>query len=95
VRKQVGNGTEREHVLVSYSMMRRPSNNAASVVTALGAGMSTRSQAWASEGVMSKTAASRHWIEATADWRTLLPRHRRLCHKNRAKKICRRNSISD
>ena len=66
VRKQVGNGTEREHVLVSYSMMRRPSNNAASVVTALGAGMSTRSQAWASEGVMSKTAASRHWIEATA-----------------------------
>lgn len=66
VRKQVGNGKEREHVLVSYSMMRRPSNNAASVVTALGAGMSTRSQAWASEGVMSKTAASRHWIEATA-----------------------------
>jgi transposase-like protein len=53
-------------VLVSYSMMRQPSNNAASVVTALGAGMSTRSQAWASEGVMSKTAASRHWIEATA-----------------------------
>jgi len=46
--------------------MRRPSNNAASVITALGAGMSTRSQAWASEGVMSKTAASRHWIEATA-----------------------------
>jgi transposase-like protein len=66
VRKQVGDGTEREHVLVSYSKMRRPSNNAASVVTALGAGMSTRSQAWASEGVMSKTAASRHWIEATA-----------------------------
>jgi putative transposase len=66
VRKQVGDGTEREHVLVSYSMMRRPGNNAAAVVTALGAGMSTRSQAWASEGVMSKTAASRHWIEATA-----------------------------
>jgi putative transposase len=66
VRKQKGDGTEREHVLVSYSMMRRPGNNAASVVTALGAGMSTRSQAWASEGVMSKTAASRHWIEATA-----------------------------
>ena len=66
VRKQEGDGTEREHVLVSYSMMRRPGNNAASVVTALGAGMSTRSQAWASEGGMSKTAASRHWIEATA-----------------------------
>jgi transposase-like protein len=66
VRKQVGDGTEREHVLVSYSMMRRPSNNAAAVVTTLGAGISTRSQAWASEGVMSKTAASRHWIEATA-----------------------------
>jgi len=28
--------------------------------------MSTRSQAWASEDVMSKSAASRHWIEATA-----------------------------
>ena len=27
---------------------------------------STRSQEWASEGVMSKSAASRHWIEATA-----------------------------
>lgn len=66
VRKQVGNGTEREHVLASYAVMREPANNAAAVVTALGAGMSTRSQAWASEGVMSKTAASRHWIEATA-----------------------------
>jgi transposase-like protein len=66
VRKQVGDGTEREHVLTSYAAMRRPGNNAAAVVTALGAGMSTRSQAWASEGVMSKTAASRHWIEATA-----------------------------
>jgi transposase-like protein len=66
VRKQVGDGTEREHVLVSYSMMSKPANNAPAVVTALGAGMSTRSQAWASEGVMSKTAASRHWIEATA-----------------------------
>jgi hypothetical protein len=30
VRKQAGDGTEREHVLVSYSMMRKPSNNAAS-----------------------------------------------------------------
>src|SRR6202167_1834651 len=50
VRKQVGDGTEREHVLTSYAAMRRPGNNAAAVVTALGAGMSTRSQAWASEG---------------------------------------------
>jgi putative transposase len=66
VRKRVGDGTEREHVLTSYAAMREPANNAISVVTALGAGMSTRSQAWASEGVMSKTAASRHWIEATA-----------------------------
>jgi putative transposase len=66
VRKRGEDGTEREHVLASYAAMRRPGNNAAAVVTALGAGMSTRSQAWASEGVMSKTAASRHWIEATA-----------------------------
>jgi transposase-like protein len=66
VRKQVGDGTEREHVLASYAAMRTPSNNAAAVVTALGAGMSTRSQAWASAGAMSKSAASRHWIEATA-----------------------------
>lgn len=66
VRKRNGDGMEREHVLASYAAMRQPNNNAASVVTALGAGMSTRSQAWASEGVMSKTAASRHWIDATA-----------------------------
>ncbi|MBI4622678.1 MAG: hypothetical protein HY736_05560 [Verrucomicrobia bacterium] len=66
VRKQVGDGTEREHVLASYAVIRQPGNNAAAVVTALRAGMSTRSQAWANEGVMSKTAASRHWIEATA-----------------------------
>lgn len=66
VRKQVGNGTEREHQLASYAAIRHPGNNAAAVVTALGAGMSTRSQAWASEGVMSKSAASRHWVEATA-----------------------------
>jgi len=66
VRKRNGDGREREHVLASYAAMRQPNNNAASVVTALGAGMSTRSQAWASEGVMSKTAASRHWIDATA-----------------------------
>ena len=66
VRKQGGDGTETEHRLASYAAMRRPGNNAAAVVTALGAGMSTRSQEWASEGVMSKSAASRHWIEATA-----------------------------
>jgi putative transposase len=66
VRRRGVNGVEREHVLASYAMMRVPSNNAAAVVKALGAGMSTRSQEWASEGVMSKTAASRHWIEATA-----------------------------
>ncbi|MFA6445573.1 MAG: transposase, partial [Sterolibacterium sp.] len=66
VRKQGRDGTETEHRLASYAAMRRPGNNAAAVVTALGAGMSTRSQEWASEGVMSKSAASRHWIEATA-----------------------------
>ena len=66
VRRRGVNGVEREHVLRSYAAMRLPSNNAAEVVKALGAGMSTRSQAWASEGVMSKTAASRHWIQATA-----------------------------
>lgn len=66
VRKQAGDGTETEHGLVSYAAMRRPGNNAAAVVTALGAGMSTRSQEWASEGVMSKSAASRHWMAATA-----------------------------
>jgi putative transposase len=66
VRKQVGDGTEREHVLASYAAIRQPGNNAAAVVRALRAGMSTRSQAWASEGVMSKSAASRHWIETTA-----------------------------
>ena len=31
VRKQVGNGTEREHVLASYAAIRRPDNNAAAV----------------------------------------------------------------
>ena len=56
VRKQVGDGTEAEHALASYAAMRRPGNNAAAVVTALAAGMSTRSQEWASEGVMSKSA---------------------------------------
>jgi len=52
-------------VLTSYQAISDPANNAAAVVTALAAGMSTRSQEWASEGVMSKSAASRHWIEAT------------------------------
>jgi putative transposase len=66
VRKLADDGTEAEHRLASYAAMRTPSNNAAAVVTALQAGMSTRSQEWASEGVMSKSAASRHWIKATA-----------------------------
>jgi len=57
VRKQVGNGTERAHLLGSYAAMRQPGNNAAAVVTALGAGMSMRGQALAHQGVMSKTAA--------------------------------------
>lgn len=66
VRRRGPDGGEREHMLVSYQAMRKPANNAAGVITALRAGMSTRSQAWASDGVMSKSAASRHWIEATA-----------------------------
>jgi len=66
VRKLASDGKEAEHRLASYAAMRAPGNNAAAVVTALQAGMSTRSQEWASEGVMSKSAASRHWIEATA-----------------------------
>ncbi|MGH7001789.1 MAG: IS256 family transposase [Stellaceae bacterium] len=66
VRRLGRDGVEREHVLASYAAIRAPGNNAAAVVKALAGGMSTRSQAWASEGVMSKTAASRHWIEATA-----------------------------
>ncbi len=66
VRRRGLDGVEREHALMSYAAIRRPGNNAAAVVTALGAGMSTRSQAWASDGVMSKSAASRHWIAATA-----------------------------
>lgn len=40
VRKQGREGTETEHRLASYAAMRRPGNNAAAVVTALGAGMS-------------------------------------------------------
>jgi transposase-like protein len=66
VRRRGADGGEREHVLASYQAMSEPANNAARVVTALHAGMSTRSQAWASDGVMSKSAASRHWITATA-----------------------------
>lgn len=66
VRKQIGDGTEREHVLASYAAMRDSTNHAAAVVSALGAGMSTRSQEWANEGAVSKSAASRHWIAATA-----------------------------
>jgi putative transposase len=66
VRRRGADGTEREHVLASYQAMSEPGNNAAAVVTALRGGMSTRSQAWASDGTMSKSAASRHWIEATA-----------------------------
>ena len=46
--------------------MSEPANKAAAVVTALRGGMSTRSQACASEGAVSNSAASRHWIEATA-----------------------------
>ena len=66
VRKRDDYGAETEHLLSSYAAMRRPGNNAAAVVTALAAGMSTRSQEWAHEGAMSKSAASRYWIEATA-----------------------------
>lgn len=66
VRRKVEDGTEREHLLASYAAMREPGNNAAAVVKALSGGMSTRSQAWAKDGVMSKTAASRHWVQATA-----------------------------
>jgi len=66
VRRRGADGGEREHVLASYQAMSDPANNAARVVLAMRAGMSTRTQAWASDGAMSKSAASRHWIEATA-----------------------------
>lgn len=66
VRRKNADGSESEHVLASYQAMRDPANNAAAVVTALSAGMSTRAQAWASRGAVSKSAASRHWIKATA-----------------------------
>jgi transposase-like protein len=66
VRRGGADGKETEHALASYQAMRDPANNAAAVVKAMRAGMSTRSQAWARKGVMSKSAASRHLIEATA-----------------------------
>jgi transposase-like protein len=66
VRRSDADGKEREQVLASYQAMRDPDNNAAKVVTMLQAGMSTRSQEWANEGVTSKSAASRYWMEATA-----------------------------
>jgi transposase-like protein len=66
VRRRGADGKETEHKLASYQAMRDPANNAAAVVKSMRAGMSTRSQAWAREGVMSKSAASRHLIEATA-----------------------------
>ncbi len=66
VRRCDSEGKEREQVLASYPAMRDPDNNAAKVVTTLQAGMSTRSQEWTNEGVTSKSAASRYWMEATA-----------------------------
>jgi putative transposase len=66
VRRKGADGNETEHILASYEAISDPSNNAAMVVKAMRAGMSTRSQSWASDGVMSKSAASRHLIEATA-----------------------------
>lgn len=66
VRRRGADGKEREHVLSSYQAMNDPANNAAAVFTVLRAGMSTRSQAWAGGEATSKSAASRHWIEATA-----------------------------
>lgn len=66
VRRKNADGSESEHVLASYQAIRDPANNAAAVVTALAAGMSTRSHQWASKGAVSKSAASRHWIKATA-----------------------------
>jgi hypothetical protein len=66
VRRYDVGGKEREHVLASYQAMRDPDNNAAKVVTTLQADMCTRSQEWANEGVTSKSAASRYWMEATS-----------------------------
>ena len=66
VRRKNADGSESEHMLASYLAMRDPANNAAAVVTALLAGMSTRKHAWASKGEVSKSAASRYWINASA-----------------------------
>lgn len=66
VRLRGADGKEREHVLVSYEAMRCPTNNAARVVRELAAGMSTRGLEWANEEATSKSAASRHWIKASA-----------------------------
>ena len=66
VRRCDSEGKEREQVLASYQAMRDPDNNAAKVVTTLQADMCTRSQEWANEGVTSKSAASRYWMEATS-----------------------------
>jgi hypothetical protein len=66
VRVRGEDGVEREYVLASYQAMRDPANNAARVVKELSAGMSTRSQEWANEAVTSKSAASVHWIKASA-----------------------------
>ncbi len=59
VRRRGADGGEREHVLASYQAIRDPANNAAAVVTALRAGMSTRSQAWASDGLRGSSARRR------------------------------------
>jgi transposase-like protein len=66
VRIRGEDGREREHVLASYQAMRDPANNAGRVVRELGAGMSTRGLEWANEGATSKSAASVHWIKASA-----------------------------
>jgi transposase-like protein len=66
VRVRGADGREREHVLASYEAMREPANNAARVVRELAAGMSTRGVEWANEEATSKSAASRHWIKASA-----------------------------
>ena len=66
VRRKNADGSESEHRLASYEAMRDSANNAAAVVAALSAGMSTRTHAWASQGAVSKSEASRHWIKATA-----------------------------
>ena len=66
MRRRGADSKESEHALACYLSIRDLANNAAKVVTALEAGMSTRSQEWANERAASKSAASRHWISATA-----------------------------